>query len=150
MGPAYGGSHLHVPHKHAPLLLHSMPLLAIQEAVSMEQAQSSSVQPASHRHLPHTHRPRPPHTLLGEIFHEASSQALENHINHSSYLFCHFGQPKSAHSQYLPEYFSSGFSLWLHSQKPSTQLPLLLQTGSLGPGRHASSFCDNGSSLLWH
>lgn len=76
---------------------------------------------------------------------------LKNHINLcTSYLPFQSGQSKFAHSQYLPEYFSSGFSLWAHSQKPSTHLPLLLQTGSFGPVRHASSFCDDKSRLLWH
>lgn len=150
VGPAYGSSHLHTPHWHVPLPLHSRPLLVRHAAVSMEQAQSSSVQPSSHRHWPHMHCPRPPHTLLGEIFF-IKLDLIKNHIDLCTpYLPFQYGQSKFAHSQYLPEYFSSGFSLWAHSQKPSTHLPLSLHTGSFGPGRHMSSFCDDESRLLWH
>lgn len=66
VGPLYGGSHLHVPHWHVPLPLHSTWLWAIQEAVSMEQLQSSSVHSASQTHVPHMHRPWPPHILLDQ------------------------------------------------------------------------------------
>lgn len=64
VGPRYGGSHSHVPHWHIPLPLHSCWFVAIQEAVSIEQLQSSPIQSLSQMQAPHMHFPWPPHILL--------------------------------------------------------------------------------------